>query len=103
MLFNPEAILYLYMRDSMHARARQLFRMSCLLFEKSKLYTGNPPSHSLECNVVFIVCQDYYYKNEDKHLYANLKMRLNAETDFIEIESQYQYNKYFTATLPPTP
>ena len=40
------------------------FHCSCLLFEKSKLYKGNPPSHSLECNKVFIICQDYYYKNE---------------------------------------
>lgn len=28
----------------------------------------NPPSHSLECNKVFIVCQDYYYKNDIKTL-----------------------------------
>ena len=49
-----------------HQRAKQLFHSSCVSFEKSKLYIGNPPSHSLECNVVFIVCQGYYYKNDIK-------------------------------------
>ena len=27
-----------------------------------------PPSHSLKCNKVFIICQDYYYKNDIKTL-----------------------------------
>lgn len=40
------------------------FRMSCSVFRNSKLFAGNPPSHSLECNKVFIICQDHYYKNE---------------------------------------
>ncbi len=53
--------------SSMCKEAKIFFEMSCLSFEKSKLFTGNPPSHSLECNVVFIICQDYYYKNAQKN------------------------------------
>ena len=31
-------------------------------------HTSTPPSHSLECNKVFIICQDYSYKNDIKTL-----------------------------------
>ena len=64
--FVPEAILYVHIRDSTQGGGEIVFCMSCLLFGKSKLYKGNPPSHSLECNVVFIICQGYYYKNAQK-------------------------------------
>ena len=67
-MFNPEAILYSCIRGYTYKEGKIFFRMSCLFFEKRKLFTGNPPSHSLECNKVFIVCQDYYYKNDIKTL-----------------------------------
>ena len=31
-------------------------------------HTSTPPSHSLECNKVFIICQEYSYKNDIKTL-----------------------------------
>ena len=37
-----------------------------VLFLTSEKSMCNPPSHSLECNVVFIICQAYYKKDYKK-------------------------------------
>ena len=55
-----------YRYSSMWGGTKTFFHSSCLLFENSKLHKGNPPSHSLECNVVFIICQAYYKKDYKK-------------------------------------
>ncbi len=52
--------------SSMWGGTKTFFEMSCFLFEKSKLFKGDPPSHSLECNKVFIICQAYYKKDYKK-------------------------------------
>ena len=61
-VFVPEAILNVYIRGYTQGGVKIFFECPACLFENLKLFVGDPPSHSLECNVVFIICQVFFIK-----------------------------------------
>ena len=74
-------------------KAKHFFEMSCSVFKNSKLFKGNPPSHSLECNKVFIICQAYYKKEYKKSPMEEIERKPPSDLLFTQpnpVKEKYQ-------------